>query len=213
MRFLVFAGLLVGCAPHHDLPARADTGTPAQELTSEPVAYPDGPYGGIAGSVIPDLAFEGYPQHSTTWSSVALHELYDPDGSKGVKVILLISSVAWCPTCQAMAKEDFPTVFAKYDGLGVRFVHVQRERATPGQPATRESLEDWRGRYHFTFDDLLDPDERTFALEGANEGTPWIAYIDPRTMVVRNVVSNYGSLKRPIIDAILKKNGGVPPPP
>jgi hypothetical protein len=213
MRWVLAALLLFGCSPNHDLPARSETGVAPPELTTEKIPYPEGPYGGVAGSVIPDLAFEGYPQHSSTWSSVALHELYDPDGSKGVKVILLISSVAWCPTCQAMAKEDFPTVFAKYDGLGVRFVHVLRERATPGQPATRQSLEDWRGRYHFQFDDLFDPEELTYSLEGKAEGTPWIAYIDPRTMIVRSVVSNYGALRRPIIDTILKQNGGVPPAP
>jgi hypothetical protein len=63
---------------------------PKPELT-----YPEGPYGKTAGSVIPNLSWEGYKNGTGDWGTISLLDYYDPDGSKGINAIKVNLAATW----------------------------------------------------------------------------------------------------------------------
>src|SRR6185436_17665700 len=69
---------------------------------SQAVAYPEGPYGTDSGAIAPNLTFLGWKNptaanyDSNSFEHVSFADFYDPDGSKGIKLLLINASAVWC---------------------------------------------------------------------------------------------------------------------
>jgi hypothetical protein len=212
MRALAVVAILAACSPKHDLPDRTVADTAVAE-TEPPLTYPLGPYRGGTGDVIPDLTFEGYLAGSSIWQTIHLRDYWDPDGTRGIHALVIVSSVVWCPICRHAA-EFLPKSYTElYERRGARFLHLLRESATPTEAATRFDVDKWRDYYKFPFDNGLDEKSQLVALWNSVEGpplaTPAYFIVDTHTMrITRRLLGEWGpSLLVPGLDALLNANG------
>src|SRR5262245_708490 len=66
------------------------------------VDYPAGPYGTDIGSVAPNMSFLGWKNataenyDANAFDRVSFADFYDPDGSKGNKLLVINASAVWC---------------------------------------------------------------------------------------------------------------------
>ena len=71
-----------------------DTGA-VEEDTAPPLEYPAGPYGKAVGSVMPNIAWEGYRDGTGEWTKITLLDYFDPDGSRGIRAIKIGAAALW----------------------------------------------------------------------------------------------------------------------
>jgi len=187
---LLVAFVTAGCG---DGPARAPeipAGAPAAALGAGLVpTYPGAPYGLSLGSTIADLRFLGWKDplkanyDPAAFESVRLSDFHDPDGARGIKLILLNASAVWCGVCRA----EFQTierndVYALYKEQGVEFVVALFEDVN-GDPAKPTDLLNWGSEFTVEFPMLLDPGFRLASYFTA-DATPLNMVIDARTMKI-----------------------------
>jgi hypothetical protein len=210
VRRILAAATLFACAPRHDLPVRGDSAVVEDVATVDAASYPTGAVDNVeakVGDVFPDIAFEGYPAGSSEWSPVAMHDFYDPDGKKGIRAILLVGAVSWCPACNDFAKNTWNPMYQALSPRGLRLVHTLRQGGTRvGDQATRTTVEAWATKFSPLYDNLLDARERTFAVQPDPSGTPWVFVIDPRTMQI--TATHAGGPKPQELETLLVRNGG-----
>ena len=150
--------------------------------------YPAGPYGVRVGSTLADASFFGYGSaDDRTLKLVSFHDFYDPDGSKGIKLIYFSAGAIWCPPCNTEAS-DLALATGAADltkRLGVAFVQnlTQGARETSTLPATETDLGAWLTRHKLPFPVFLDPARKLDIYFDAN-GIPFGMLIDPRTMTI-----------------------------
>ena len=158
--------------------------------------YPAPPYGTTPSSVVENFAFLGWraPQavnfEETAFERVSLSDFHDPDGSKGIKLIILNGSAVWCGVCNYEADEINRTnKYAEYKARGVEFVWSLFEDARGG-PATPEDLANWASVYEVDFPMVLDPALKLGAFFNA-DATPLNLLIDARTMRIVDKLLGY----------------------
>ncbi len=230
MRFRVAAPLLLaallspavlacGAAPDSPQnPAPIDPATSSGEPPAEvptlavpdptPAAptYPEGPFGNEQGRIFPDLTFQGYRDGKGAWVDLAMHDYFDPDGSKGVRAIYILIVAQWCSVCQSEARRT-PSTYDKYRAKGARFLMLL-EQDVSRKPATKLTVDQWHSTFS-TIDFDLGADPKALAMPASSTGFPTCLLIDPRTMkVVKNIpgVTTDGSI--PGLDALIARNGG-----
>lgn len=125
--------------------------------------YPDGPFGYNMNSTIPDHEFLGWTNPATAGydtsklQTVSLHDLYDPDGSKGTKLIMLNVSAVWCTVCQGEYSElQNQNKYADYKAKGVQFFGVLFEDINHN-PVQSSDLRTWTKGYDVRFPMVIDP--------------------------------------------------------
>lgn len=151
-------------------------------------AYPAGPYGTNVGSTVQNQQFEGWTDPKAVnynWTNhkiISFADYYDPDGSKGDKVILLNASAYWCTVCQAEYGELPSDYTNKYKAEGVVFIGTlfQDANSNAAQPT---DLVNWSKAYEVDFPMLLDPTFKLGAFFTA-DATPMNLVIDARTMKI-----------------------------
>jgi hypothetical protein len=158
--------------------------------------YPAAPYGTIPGSVVENFAFLGWKApgaanyEASAFERVSLADFYDPDGKKGIKLIVLNGSAVWCGVCRSEAGDiRSRTLYAKYKALGVEFVWSLFEDAQ-GAPAQPLDLANWASSYQVDFPMVLDPSLKLGAFFSA-DATPLNLVIDARTMRIVDVMLGY----------------------
>jgi hypothetical protein len=158
--------------------------------------YPAPPYGTTPSSVVENFAFLGWkaPQavnfEETAFTRVSLADFYDPDGTKGIKLIILNGSAVWCGVCNYEADEiNRFQKYAEYKARGVEFVWSLFEDAR-GAPATPADLAAWASYYEVDFPMVLDPSLKLGAFFNA-DATPLNLLIDARTMRIIDKLLGY----------------------
>ena len=159
--------------------------------------YPPGPYGWKEGNTAPDVSFPGYRGGKAPWTSIAMHDYYDPKGTKGIRALYMPVFTAWCPHCADESAVMGPLV-ASYQPKGAVFLGILAENDSNG-PATKATVDYWLAMYHFAFDTAIEPN----AL-GANQ-FPYHVLVDPRTMKVVGADACAGDTL-PCVDALIAKN-------
>jgi AhpC/TSA family len=145
--------------------------------------YPSGPYGAEIGSVIEDFSFEGMrdPTSSRVLESISFRDFYDPDAKRGINLLLLNTSAAWCQPCQ-IEHDDLPARVEKYAPQGF-VVFSMLFQSAQNTPADEKTLEVWVESFDTNFPIALDPSYQMGRYGPA--GTPPLnLVVDPRDMTI-----------------------------
>jgi hypothetical protein len=198
----------IGCSSGGAGRGASDGGPPPNGCT-----YPAGPYGDQVGDVVDGtLSWQGYVDDATQPSTVTMADVFDCDGTKGIRAVLVDESAVWCGDCVNQAMTIEPLLSAQWKTEGVRLVVLMAQNADsahPG-PATIGDALTWRNEFALVTGTAVcaDPQwtEKTWgtAPSGGN-GFPTDTIVDPRTMKIVAVqpASVFGT-----IDNLAKANGG-----
>jgi|HubBroStandDraft_2_1064218.scaffolds.fasta_scaffold249414_2 hypothetical protein len=155
--------------------------------------YPAGPYGTTVGAVLdPTLQWQAYAPGATAASTLAITDLYDCDGKKGINALVFDTSGQWCVACQYEA-ENVPDWMSStgadagdWTSLGVKFVSLIIQN-NAYQPATIVTASQWRAMFDLTSIVYVaaDPND-TFPAEAL----PHNILINPRTMRIVKDLDN-----------------------
>lgn len=180
------------------------TGTAGQPGTSphdppfKVAEYPAGPFGTNTGSTIANYNFRGWlkpteaksesaPQgwDEKQFEDVYMSDFYDPDGTKGIKIIMLNASAVWCTVCRAeYSKFKAEGTYLKYKAMGAEFISAIFEDAkNPPNPAKPSDLSYWGVTYSVEFPMILDPGFKLGQFFTA-DATPMNLLIDAKTMKI-----------------------------
>jgi AhpC/TSA family len=161
-------------------------------------AYPPGPYGTARGATIQDLSFLGWKQPNLAGydlsqvETVRLSDFYDPDGTKGVKLLAINASAVWCGVCKAEYQDMKDTkVYQNLHAQGLEILGTlfQDVNYYPAQPV---DLKNWGAvaNHAVTFPLVLDPGFKMGAYFDS-DATPLNLLIDARTMTIVSVTMGY----------------------
>lgn len=196
--------LVTGCSSSAETVTDPYTGGPGLEAPATSTAnYPEGPYGVRVGSTLADASFFGYPSATDqTLKLISFHDYYDPDGSKGIKLIYFSAGAIWCPPCNSEAADlanakdggvgGASTLASK---LGVQFLQnlTQGANHDSAYAANESDLRAWLKSHPLPFPVFLDPSRKLEIYFDAN-GIPFGMIIDPRTMkILRTTDGWFGS--------------------
>jgi hypothetical protein len=196
-------------------PLPQDSGAPAEDAAEDTGppdvvdGYPGGPFGKAAGQNFPPFAFDGYDDGSLTWSKLDLRSYFDPDGSKGIRGVLVIVAAQWCGVCQEEAGW-IPAEYTKtYKARGAKFVTVLIEDNVH-RPATKLVADQWRDYFSIPFAVGIDPTMQTIPTDVGAISLPYTYVIDPRTMKIEKIYSAAITTPPsiPALDTVLSRNGG-----
>jgi hypothetical protein len=222
---IALAALTVGCGDAHPPTAGGNTpvlpsgggGGPDPGPTTDAGAadtfavedgYPVGPYANFAGRTFAPLTFPGYAEGSTTWGTLATRDWFDPDGSKGIKGIVIIAAAQWCAVCQSEAHWVPKAYVDTYKARGARFLTVMIQDAKYA-PATKIVADQWRDAFSIPFAIGIDPKLTTIPPDVGAVKLPYTYVIDPRTMKIEQVYSAaIAPSTIPALETVLARNGG-----
>lgn len=142
----------------------------------------------LPGSVIANYKFLGYPNADTSkgLQPVALADYYDPTASKH-KLLHIMAAGEWCNPCTTETQElltDLATPATNFEAQGVVYLQVLTEGNTVNLGATQADLNDWIGKLHPTFTEVLDPEAANLGVFFNEAALPFNADIDVRSMEV-----------------------------
>ena len=202
---LGFAAIVAaGCSSNPETVTDPYAGGPGLEAPQSSTAnYPAGPYGVRVGSTLADASFFGYASASDqTLKLVSFHDYYDPDGSKGIKLIYFSAGAIWCPPCNSEAADLANAKDGGVGGaaqltakLGVQFLQNLTQGASrdSSYAANEKDLQSWLKSHPLPFPVFLDPTRKLQIYFDAN-GIPFGMIIDPRTMkILRTTDGWFGS--------------------
>lgn len=140
--------------------------------------------------VMPPRSFEAYIGGGGGFRKANLCEYYDPDGSRGINLLVVVIAGAWCGPCVEYAQ----WMAVNGDRLlkrGARFLELIAEgfrREAPNQ----EVVDKWMDLYQSPVDTGI----TTFAdwFPPMTQAVPTSFLIDPRTMVLYKKVGGFDGL-------------------
>lgn len=187
-----------------------DTGPLAWDATAPAVegGYPVGPYGLLPGQTVPPVVVLGYREDGTAWESIATRDHFDPDGTKGIRGLMIVIAAQWCGVCKAQAgwlPDAYRTTW-KARGARVLTALVQ---AASGGPATQATADQWRSAFGIPYAVAIDPKLTLVPAFPGAIALPVDIVVDPRTM--RVVAATRGAepdRTLPALDAVVRANGG-----
>lgn len=184
--------------------AGTSTAGPTDGEPSAPVGgyvkrdYPEGPYGTGVGATLEDFAFLGWHDpvaadyDASKLEQVNLSEYYDPDGSKGIKLIWINASAVWCSVCRTEMREiKSNAVHATFAPQGVQMLVTLFEDNRSG-PAKPSDLHNWgiAPEHSIDFPLVLDPGFKLGSFF-TSDATPLNMLVDARTMRVVSATMGY----------------------
>ena len=165
--------------------------------SSQAAPYPDGPYGYNVGDTLgPDQTFYGYPNPQKAnfggdLQPIKLSDFYDPDGSKGIKVILFDVGAVWCQYCRQEESEILSKgYYATYKPKGAEFFSVLFE-AADGSPSKPSDLQTWTKTYQSDYPNAIDPGFWFGHFFNSN-AAPLNMFVNARTMKIIDEQLGYG---------------------
>lgn len=170
--------------------------TPAGDYRKR--TYPAGPYGTGLGATLADYSFLGWHDpiaagyDQTQLEEVSLSEYYDPDGTKGIKLLWINASAVWCSVCRTEMKDIKSSgVRAEFAPKGVQMLVTLFEDKNSG-PATPLDLHNWgsASAHQIDFPLVLDPGFKLGAFF-TSDATPLNMLVDARTMKVVDATMGY----------------------
>ena len=195
-------------------------GLEAPIASDEQEAYPSGDFGWNVDNVIPNMAFTGYLHLDPSTlvgrngiGTVRFSDFYDPDGSRGLRFLLVGIHDAWCPP--SIDQEDFTNgtnylqgnvmgeSFAlQYAPKGVRFLTLLQQGTHYQHDATISDLWIWMSQHGSRISEALLPSNE-LELNVIEVAVPYNIIIDTRTMRIKATYLGFeGSF--PELDALLR---------
>lgn len=163
------------------------SGGPSTTGGAAACTYPSGRYGVQLGAVVdPSLQWRCYVDDGTTTTTVAMSDLFDCTGAKGVRAILLQQAATWCGDCVREAQQVGPLASGAWKDEGVRVVTLVAQDQQE-QPATLDTALTWRNEFSLTTGVMCADPAWTMrrwgvASGGGDNGFPTNVIVDPRTM-------------------------------
>jgi thiol-disulfide isomerase/thioredoxin len=156
--------------------------TPVYTVADYPAASGNNP-----GSVIPDKTWDAFLPSAPVGvtGKMSLHDFFDPDGSRGITALLIITSAEWCGACQAEAQTLEGKIKSTWGAEGVLVMELMLEDTTMNRQVAMVTAAADRWRAKFSLTDMavgIDPGF-TYAHSGTN-GLPLNVLVDPRTMTM-----------------------------
>ena len=174
--------------------------TPSGNAAYEKRDYPAGPYGTGVGATLQDFAFLGWHDpvaagyDTAKLEQVRLSDYYDPDGSRGIKLLWINASAVWCSVCRSEMKDiKNNQVRARFEPKGVQLMGTLFEDNRTG-PAKPLDLQNW-GKlpdHAIDFPLVLDPGFKLGAFF-TSDATPLNMLVDARTMTVVSLTMGYSA--------------------
>jgi len=201
--WFVCALLAAGCGSNKpELPA--GIAAPAGCVT---LGYPEGPYGTDVGQVVQNVCLEGWlaPDRVShvedTLEPIALSDFFDPDGSRGIELLLVNTAAVWCSACR-IEHQDLPARSRELGPRGLRIVGALFQDQQQN-PASVEDLSRWVETFESNFPMSLDP-SYAFGLFASAETAPLNLLIDPKSMtILQKYIGDQGAVMWPYIEARL----------
>ncbi len=178
--------------------------------------YPAGPYGSQKGDRVEDFSFpQGWldpaavGSDTSQFAPISFSDFYDPDGSKGIELMLINTAAVWCGACKAEhgGSGNVKSLSEHADALGpkgLRIISLLFQDAQ-GNPAKPEHLVAWTQSFETRFPMALDPDYQMGRYASA-ETAPLNMVVDARNMtVLEKFVGDQAAVIWPFIEAELEK--------
>jgi hypothetical protein len=173
--------------------------------------YPEGPYGNEEGDIAQNLCFDQAwldPKASNfnpaAFERVCFADFYDPDGDKGIELLMVNTGAVWCVACQVEwgGGGGEPSLSehqrARYD-RGFRVLGDLFEDAAEN-PATEENAVTWAKSFDVDFPFALDSTFKmgTFVDRSTQ---PFNMILDAKTMEI--LFAGVGTFPWELVDAEL----------
>ena len=171
--------------------------------------YPVGPYGTEPGSVVENACFEGWlrpdqvAHDASTLEPVSLADYHDPDGARGVRLMIVNTAALWCSACRIEHETlgDRARALAPRGLVVLSALFQDRDR----KPATLGDLALWVETYATDFPMVLDPDY-SFGAYASAETAPLNLVIDARSMTIREkFIGDQPAVMWPYVEALLEQ--------
>jgi peroxiredoxin len=190
------AAFTAGCASEKAEPFDDGSSIGDDAKLEERLPYPSAPFGATEGAVIANYRFLGW--HNPDAASLDLDQLapvslahfYDPDGTKGIKYLMITSTAVWCSACKAEYKDMAKNV-AAYQKRGVQFMGALFED-NDSDPAQPSDLVNWARAYTVKFPFVLDPQLKLGSFFDV-EATPMVMVVDTKTMQITKVEEGWAA--------------------
>jgi hypothetical protein len=216
MRGLIALGLattLVACSsaappnPNPD-PVKPVEPTPVPVYTATDYPQSTGT-GNMAWQVAADFTWDaflpGAPVGQT--AKVSMKDFYDPDGSRGINALVIITSAEWCGACQAEAQTLENKIRTTWGQDGVMIMELMIENTVKDRtvPEVTAAADRWRAKFGFT-DITVGIDPSFHFQQGGTNGLPVNVVIDPRTMTAVQRTDGSSSVVDQQISKLVAKN-------
>jgi hypothetical protein len=170
-------------------------------------SYPSGPFGTEEGDTLSDACFQGFRDPSRgsdgPLERVAFADYYDPNGVRGIRLILINTAAVWCSACRT-EHEGLGARTDEYRERGLRIVSTLFQDARRN-PASERDLRTWVDTFSSNYAMLLDADYQLGAFASA-ETAPLNLVVDARTMrIEKKLLGDQASVLWPLIDAALSE--------
>ena len=207
-------GFLVGCGPDRDFEGKnifgsqTTVGATSATVTTSTAsggsdsAWPQENLGYNIDQTLPDwLAWNGYQEGPITpgWSLLSIQEWYDPDASKSINAILVISSKYDCQACASEAKSLQSKIeLWQSQNTGIKVIVLVTNSPTNGPPNTSAALQ-WKSQYNLIGAAVAVDPNFAFAVS-STFSTPLHTVVNPRNMKVvdvqEGVIDDYSPLEK-----------------
>jgi hypothetical protein len=178
----------------------------------QPYAYPAGPYGITQGATIANLEFHGWSQPAVAAYNLAaaetvrLSDFYDPNGEKGVELLLINSVAVWCGVCRTeYADLQTSTLYPDLHARGLSMLGLVFED-NDGEPARYVDMVNWGTAFEVQFPFAVDPGFKT-GVYFDRAATPMNMLVDARTMKILVLVTGYSTTLYETASDILTQRG------
>lgn len=190
----------VGTAP------AVDTGVADEGPVEVIGGYPVGPYGKSKGATFPPVSLSGYRDGSLAWTTISMREYFDPDGTKGIRGVMVIAAAQWCGVCQNEVKWVTAAYTNDYRAKGARFITTLLQNGDR-KASTQATATLWRDNFSIPYAVAIDPTWETLPTDRGTLSLPYSYVIDPRTMRIVEITSAAQTPPNiPTLDALLEKN-------
>jgi thiol-disulfide isomerase/thioredoxin len=170
---LAVTGLASGCGSSDDVGPSSGS----DKCKAAGTTYPTTGCGTEVGTVLANYTFTGRVngKDSPSATTIRMSDLYDPDGKKGNKYLVINVSALWCVYCREEAKQ-LPALKAKYGPKGVLFM-TDLAQKTDSTAADQGDVDAWIDAYAL---DTMVVNDPTFVLGSA--------FFDPAKMPLNLIV-------------------------
>jgi hypothetical protein len=139
-------------------------------------------------------------------STIDFATFYDPDGQKGIELLMISAVAVWCSVCQAEYLEFRDSgLYATYRPRGLEMLGVLFEDADAA-PATYTDLQNWTRVFEVDFPFVIDPALKTGVFFDRS-ATPMNMVVDAKTMQVLISITGYNPEIFTLIDRELTARG------
>jgi hypothetical protein len=177
-----------------------------------PADYPDAPYGFVQGSTVPNFDFIGWAAPTNVGYDIALLEsidlarFYDPDGEKGIELLIVSAVAVWCGVCQVEYQDLRDSGLPEeLRARGVEMLGVLFEDGD-ALPARYEDLVLWSRVFEVNFPMVLDPGFKMGSFFDRS-ATPMNMVIDARSMQILVSLTGYNPEIYDYVDRELVERG------